>query len=277
VIEQTGSTYGSVYLVRTDHIGRPVFSTGLSGAVVWRSEYLPFGGITFVSGTAEPKQVFPGQWFQGESGLHQNWMRDYDPVTGSYLQPDPLGLVDGPAVYAYAKGAPGVYTDPTGEFVPVAIAGIRIAVASYQAYRAVTAARTATQLATAAIALSTLGSDTPQDQDCPPEEIEYSVRVQIQGGLVSLPVSHQGIAITQDSPVKLRQVHLALTQLAMSLSPREQRLAKTAFIQASIWATRVASQGGIGPTSRSFRSGNISGSRLRVDIEVQRGYPNIVH
>jgi len=58
VIENDGSTYGSVYLVRTDHIGRPVFSTGLSGAVVWRSEYLPFGGITFVSGTAEPKQVF---------------------------------------------------------------------------------------------------------------------------------------------------------------------------------------------------------------------------
>jgi len=57
--------------VRTDHIGRPVFSTALNGAVVWRSEYLPFGGITFVSGTSEPKQVFPGQWFQGESGLHR--------------------------------------------------------------------------------------------------------------------------------------------------------------------------------------------------------------
>jgi len=54
------------------------------------------------------------QWFQGESGLHQRGMRDDDPVTGSYLQPDPLGLVDGPAVYAYAKGAPGVYVDPRG-------------------------------------------------------------------------------------------------------------------------------------------------------------------
>ncbi len=38
---------------------------------------------------------FPGQWFQAESGLHQNWMRDYDPTTGRYLQADPLGLVDG--------------------------------------------------------------------------------------------------------------------------------------------------------------------------------------
>ncbi|MEO1533670.1 MAG: RHS repeat-associated core domain-containing protein, partial [Pseudomonadota bacterium] len=38
---------------------------------------------------------FPGQWFQTETGLHQNWHRDYDPRTGRYLQADPLGLVDG--------------------------------------------------------------------------------------------------------------------------------------------------------------------------------------
>jgi hypothetical protein len=35
-------------------------------------------------------------------------MRDYDPVTGSTLQPDPLVLVDGPAAYAYAMGVPFV-------------------------------------------------------------------------------------------------------------------------------------------------------------------------
>ena len=44
---------------------------------------------------------FPGQWFQAESGLHQNWMRDYDPTTGRYLQADPLGLVDGASVYGF--------------------------------------------------------------------------------------------------------------------------------------------------------------------------------
>jgi RHS repeat-associated protein len=42
---------------------------------------------------------FPGQWFQTESGLHQIWMRDYDPTTERYLEPDPLGLVDGASVY----------------------------------------------------------------------------------------------------------------------------------------------------------------------------------
>ena len=63
-----------------------------------------------------------GQWFQSESGLHQNWMREYDPTTGRYLQADPLGLVDGPSVYGYALQNPGRYSDPTGEIIPQAIA-----------------------------------------------------------------------------------------------------------------------------------------------------------
>ncbi len=56
-----------------------------------------------------------GQWFQSESGLHQNWMRDYDPTTGRYIQADPLGLVDGASVYGYALQNPGRYVDPTGQ------------------------------------------------------------------------------------------------------------------------------------------------------------------
>jgi len=47
--------------------------------------------------------------------LHQNWMREYDPTTGRYLQADPLGLVDGPSVYGYARQNPGRYVDPKGE------------------------------------------------------------------------------------------------------------------------------------------------------------------
>ena len=56
-----------------------------------------FGGVHTSTGTL-PTARFPGQWFQSESGLHQNWMRDYDPTTGKYLQADPLGLVDGASV-----------------------------------------------------------------------------------------------------------------------------------------------------------------------------------
>jgi RHS repeat-associated protein len=83
---------------------------------VWTATYLPFGGVHVSTGTL-PTARFPGQWFQSESGLHQNWMRDYDPTTGRYLQADPLGLVDGASVYGYVRGNPGQYIDPRGEFV----------------------------------------------------------------------------------------------------------------------------------------------------------------
>ena len=89
---------GVISYVRTDHIGRPVFATNSTGAVVWTNTYLPFGGVRTTTGIP-PDARFPGQWFQSESGLHQNWMRDYDPTTGRYIEADPLGLVDGASVY----------------------------------------------------------------------------------------------------------------------------------------------------------------------------------
>lgn len=102
--------------MRTDHIGRPVFATDGTGAVVWEASYGPFGGVTSTVGPNSDLR-FPGQWFQSETALHQNWMRDYDPTLGRYLQADPLGLVDGASVYGYALQNPGRYTDPRGEAV----------------------------------------------------------------------------------------------------------------------------------------------------------------
>jgi RHS repeat-associated protein len=105
---------GVVSLVRTDHIGRPVFATNAAGTKVWTASYLPFGGVRTTTGTPMTAR-FPGQWFQSESGLHQNWMRDYDPTTGRYLQADPLGLVAGASVYGYANQSPMMFMDPNGE------------------------------------------------------------------------------------------------------------------------------------------------------------------
>lgn len=104
---------GALYFVRTDHIGRPVFATDNTGGVVWEASYLPFGGVETSSGPNSDLR-FPGQWFQAETGLHQNWMRDYDPTLGRYLQADPLGLVDGASVYGYALQNPGRYSDFMG-------------------------------------------------------------------------------------------------------------------------------------------------------------------
>ena len=107
-----------VFFVRTDHIGRPVFATDDTGVKVWEASYLPFGGVHVSTGNTIDLR-FPGQWFHASSGLHQNWMREYDPTTGRYMQADPLGLVDGASVYGYALQNPGRYVDPRGENIIV--------------------------------------------------------------------------------------------------------------------------------------------------------------
>jgi len=33
---------------------------------------------------------FPGQYYDAETGLNQNWNRDYDPLVGRYVESDPL-------------------------------------------------------------------------------------------------------------------------------------------------------------------------------------------
>jgi RHS repeat-associated protein len=63
----------------------------------------------------------PGQHLHAETGLHQNWMRDYDPMVGRYLQPDPIGLEGGPNVSGYVGGDPLNYVDTRGEFAVLAL------------------------------------------------------------------------------------------------------------------------------------------------------------
>ena len=46
-------------------------------------------------------------------GLHYNLFRYYDPATGRYTQPDPIGLAGGLNIYAYV-GDPLVWVDPLG-------------------------------------------------------------------------------------------------------------------------------------------------------------------
>jgi RHS repeat-associated protein len=70
---------------------------------------------------------FPGQYFDQESGLWQNGFRDYDPTLGSYLQSDPLGLVAGASTYAYVRGNPVGFIDPSG-LIDLKIPGVPISI-----------------------------------------------------------------------------------------------------------------------------------------------------
>ncbi|WP_206198134.1 RHS repeat domain-containing protein [Shimia sediminis] len=105
---------GNVYFIRTDHIGKPVLATDSLGVVASTLSHKPFGAVHTSTGL-DTGLRFPGQVYHCESELHQNWMREYDPTTGRYIQGDPLGLVDGASVYAYALQSPGRFIDPRGE------------------------------------------------------------------------------------------------------------------------------------------------------------------
>jgi len=57
---------------------------------------------------------FPGQYFDAETGLHYNYMRDYDPAVGQYIESDAIGLLGGTNTYVYAEGSPTLHGDPFG-------------------------------------------------------------------------------------------------------------------------------------------------------------------
>ena len=56
----------------------------------------------------------PGQYYDAESGLHQNDFRDYDPSIGRYPESDPIGLRGGANTFEYGYSNPLRFFDATG-------------------------------------------------------------------------------------------------------------------------------------------------------------------
>lgn len=104
----------TMYWLHTNHLGAPELATNATGKVVWRARYAPFGAATIATEKLTLDLRLPGQLFDAETGLHYNRARYYDPASGQYLSPDPLGHPDGPNPYAYAAFNPLRFVDPEG-------------------------------------------------------------------------------------------------------------------------------------------------------------------
>jgi RHS repeat-associated protein len=91
--------------VAPDQLGSPHQLANAGRGTAWLWDHDPFGnGAPTGAATYNPR--FPGQYYDGETGLHYNGFRDYDPSTGRYVQSDPIGLVGGINTYAYVRANP---------------------------------------------------------------------------------------------------------------------------------------------------------------------------
>jgi RHS repeat-associated protein len=90
--------------------------TDSAGTVVWAADYKPFGETLSItaSGNVTNSLRFPGQYFDLETGLHYNYFRDYNPVTGRYIEADRIGLKGGINLYRYVGNMPLRFSDPRG-------------------------------------------------------------------------------------------------------------------------------------------------------------------
>jgi RHS repeat-associated protein len=108
-----------IYYYHNDHLGTPQKMTDVNGAVVWSADYRPFGQADVTVNTVVNNFRFPGQYWDGETGLHYNWHRYYDPGIGRYLRADPIGLDGGINVYIYTQNNATNEVDPRGLKVEV--------------------------------------------------------------------------------------------------------------------------------------------------------------
>jgi RHS repeat-associated protein len=100
------------YAIVTDLIGSPAELVDQAGDLAGYQQRTLWGTTVWRGETATPLR-FPGQYADPETGLHYNNHRYYDPVTGRYLTPDPLGLAPAPNPHTYVPN-PLLQADPLG-------------------------------------------------------------------------------------------------------------------------------------------------------------------
>jgi RHS repeat-associated protein len=100
-----------------DGAGNTAELTGAGGAVLSSYSYLPFGEALSTTGTTANPFTFGGQFGVTSEGDGLAFMRarSYDPATGRFSSPDPLGFSGGDTnLYRYVFNGPVLASDPSG-------------------------------------------------------------------------------------------------------------------------------------------------------------------
>jgi RHS repeat-associated protein len=96
--------------------------TDSAGAVKERYDYGPYGNVTILDGEGNALEqssignaiTYTGQRYDADTGLYYYKNRYYSPKLGRFLSKDPLGMIDGPNLYAYVNNDPTNWVDPMG-------------------------------------------------------------------------------------------------------------------------------------------------------------------
>ena len=106
-----------------DHLGTPMRAWDNTASFVWAADT---NGMRqrrshkTLQGAAEHQPIARGCPQRGHR--KDNWHRYYDPNTGRYLTPDPMGVESDPTLYSYAAGNPLRFIDPQGLVTIVLVA-----------------------------------------------------------------------------------------------------------------------------------------------------------
>jgi RHS repeat-associated protein len=134
VLKQAGAAANNdiattIHNAYADHIDTVRLVTKQDHTPVWRWDTAEAFGATVPNqdpsglGTFVYNPRFPGQVFDAETGLNQNWHREYNARQGRYAQSDPVGLVGGINTFSYVSGNPISGADPQGLFDPTGFTG----------------------------------------------------------------------------------------------------------------------------------------------------------
>jgi RHS repeat-associated protein len=105
-----------------NHLGSASLELTDNAKIISYEEYLPYGGTAFLAGKnktdVERKTYrYSGKERDDSTGLYYYGARYYAPWLCRWLNPDPAGTVDGLNLYAFVRGNPVTFKDPTGRMM----------------------------------------------------------------------------------------------------------------------------------------------------------------